>query len=315
MAAVVNIALPFFALIFTGYGAGRSRLLSAGTVAGLNTFVFYFALPALLLVKVSQAPTASADTAMALIGTYYSAGLLLFAVTFMLGRRLFRASDAVGALQGLGATFSNVGFVGLPLVISAYGDQAALPAMLIVIGDSLFMLGLATAIIEADRGAAGRGGLALLSTIALGLLRNPIIGASLAGVALHLGAVTLPAPLLAYATLLADAAGPCALFALGATLAGQPIREGAAETGFLSLMKLVIHPLFVSIAALFVFHLPPLWAAVAITQASLPTGANVYILAQRYQIHAKSMSTAVLVSTTLAVLTVSTVLSWLYPVG
>ncbi|HET8700562.1 MAG TPA: AEC family transporter [Nitrococcus sp.] len=315
MVAVINIALPFFALIFTGYGAGRSGLLSVAAVVGLNAFVFYFALPALLLVKVSQAPMASADTTMALIGTYYSAGLLLFAATFMLGRWLFRASGAVGALQGLGATFSNVGFVGLPLVISAYGDEAALPAMLIVIGDSLFMLGLATAIIEADRGTAGRSGLALLSTIAGGLLRNPIIVASLAGIALHLGTLALPAPLLAYMSLLAAAAGPCALFALGATLAGQPIREGAVETGFLSLMKLAVHPLLVSGAALLVFHLPPLWAAVAITQASLPIGANVYVLAQRYQVHARSISTAVLVSTTLAVLTVSVVLSWLYPVG
>lgn len=314
MAAVVNIALPFFALIFTGYGAGRSRLLNAGTVVGLNAFVFYFALPALLLVKVSQAPAAAADTAMALIGTYYGAGLLLFTVTFIMGRWLFRASDAVGALRGLSATFSNVGFVGLPLVISAFGDQAVLPAMLIVIGDGVFMLGLATAIIEAGRGA-GCGGLALLRTIVYGLMRNPIIAAGLVGLALHLGAITLPAPLLAYASLLADAAGPCALFALGATLAGQPIRQGAAEAGFLSLMKLVIHPLLVSSAALFVFHLPPLWAAVAITQAALPTGANVYVLAQRYQVHAGSISATVLLSTTLAVLTVSAVLSWLYPLG
>ncbi|EAR20350.1 AEC family transporter [Nitrococcus mobilis] len=69
MAAVVDIALPFFAVIFTGYGAGRSRLLNAGAVVGLNAFVFYFALPALLLVKVSQAPAASADAALALVGT------------------------------------------------------------------------------------------------------------------------------------------------------------------------------------------------------------------------------------------------------
>lgn len=314
MVAVVDIVLPFFALIFTGYGAGRSYLLSVDTVAGLNAFVFYFALPALLLVKVLQAPAASADAALALAGTYYGAGLLLFTVTFMLGRRLFRASGAVGALQGLGATFSNVGFVGLPLVISAYGDEAALPAMLIVIGDGVLMLGLATVIIEADRGA-GCSGVALLRMVGCGLLRNPIIVAGFLGLALHLSAITPPTPLLAYAGLLANAAGPCALFALGATLASQPIREGAVETGFLSLMKLVVHPLLVSGAALFIFQLPPLWAAVAITQAALPTGANVYVLAQRYQVHVGSVSTAVLVSTTLAVLTVSAVLLWLYPVG
>jgi len=307
---VVNIALPFFALIFTGYGAGRTRLMGGNTIVGLNAFVFYFALPALLIVKVSEAPTASSHAAH-LIGAYYSGGLLLYGLTFLAGRVLFRGSAAVGALQGLAATYSNVGFVGLPLVIAAFGSNAALPAVLIVICDTVFMLGLTTAIIEAD---IGRGGSAwtVVRTVTYGLVRNPIIVASLIGLALNVSHIRLAGPLLSYGELLANAAGPCALFALGATLAGRPIREGVVETGFLSALKLLVHPLLVAAAALLVFHLPPLWAAVAIVQSSLPTAANVYVLAQRYQIHAGQISTTILVSTLFAVVTVSLVLPWLY---
>ncbi|MGD8429952.1 MAG: AEC family transporter, partial [Ectothiorhodospiraceae bacterium] len=216
----------------------------------------------------------------------------------------------VGALQGLSATFSNVGFVGLPLVILAFGADAALPAVIIVIVDTVVMMGIATALIEVDLGGHGAA-----RNIVLGLVRNPIIIASLVGLGLNLGSVEIPGPLMSYGDLLANAAGPCALFALGATLAGRPLREGAGETAFLTVMKLGVHPLLVAITALYVFDLSPLWASVAIVQASLPIAANVYVLAQRYEVHAGQVSTAILISTAVSVFTVSIVLAQLYGGG
>lgn len=307
MQAVIDIALPFFALIFIGFAAGRSRLFGANALIGLNTFAFFFALPALLVVKLSQAPTATTE-AFELLGAYYIPGLALYGATFLLGRRLFGASTSVGALQGLAATFSNVGFVGLPLAVLAFGTDAALPAVIIVIADTVFMLGIATALIESDRG--GGGGLAAMAG---GVARNPIIVAALAGLGLNLAGMGLPGPVLAFGELLADAAAPCALFALGATLAGRPLRQGAAETAFLTAMKLVVHPLLVAAAALWLFDLSPLWTSVAILQAALPIAANVYVLAQRYEVHAGQISSSILVSTAIGVVTASAVLAWLYP--
>lgn len=307
MQAVISIALPFFALIFVGYGAGRSRLFGANALAGLNTFAFFFALPALLVVKLSQAPTATTE-AFSLIGAYYGAGLALYGVTFLVGRRLLGGSTSVGALQGLAATFSNVGFVGLPLAVLAFGTDAALPAVIIVIVDTVVMMGIATALIESDRGAGGG-----LATMAVGIARNPIIVAALVGLGMNVARVGLPGPILTFGELLAGAAAPCALFALGATLAGRPLRQGAVETALLTALKLVVHPLLVAAAALWLFDLSPLWASVAIVQASLPIAANVYVLAQRYEIHAGQISTAILVSTAVGVVTVSAVLAMLYP--
>lgn len=309
MQAVINIALPFFALIFLGYGAGKSRLFGAHALAGLNTFAFCFALPALLVVKVSEAPMATGE-AFELLGAYYLPGLLLFGLTFTLGRRLFNGSTSVGALQGLAATYSNVGFVGLPLAVLAFGTDAALPAVIIVIADTALMMGIAAVLIESDRRAGGG-----LPAIMRGIFGNPIIVAALIGLGMNLARLKLPEPALAFGELLADAAAPCALFALGATLAGRPLRQGAGETAFLTGLKLVVHPLLVAAAALLVFDLSPLWISVAILQASLPIAANVYVLAQRYEVHAGQISTAILVSTALAVFTVSGVLAWFHPGG
>jgi Membrane transport protein. len=77
MQAVFNLALPFFALIFTGFLAARAKMLGSNTVGGLNTFVFYFALPALLLIETYQAPAVTGAVA-ALMTGYYLPGIALF---------------------------------------------------------------------------------------------------------------------------------------------------------------------------------------------------------------------------------------------
>lgn len=312
MQAVFNLALPFFALIFTGFLAARAKMLGTSTVGGLNTFVFYFALPALLLVETYQAPAVT-DAVGALMTGYYVPGIALFFITAFIARRAMHLRPADAAVQGLGAVFSNVGFIGLPLVILLFGSEAALPAVVIVMGDTIIMLGLATAMIEADLGT-GRSRLALFGQITGGVARNPIVMAGVIGLSLNLLAVPIPEPVFRYGSLLADAAGPCALFALGATLAGRPISEGASETAWLCLLKLLIHPSLVAIMVIWVVDLPPVWIAVAILQAALPIAANVYVLAQRYERRPEQVSTAIFFSTALGVLTLTLLISWLYPI-
>ncbi|KAF0280111.1 AEC family transporter [Spiribacter aquaticus] len=311
MQAVINLALPFFALIFTGYLAASARMLSEHTVGGLNTFVFYFALPALLLIEIYQAPAASGDLG-ALIAGYYLPGIALFFTALLIARRFIGLRLADASIQALAAVFSNVGFIGLPLVILLFGSEAALPAVAIVMGDTIVMLGLATALIEADLGDP-RALSALAWRIAAGVVKNPIVMAGVVGLTLNLTDVPVADPLIRYGGLLADAAGPCALFALGATLAGRPISQGAGETAWICLLKLIVHPALVAVALIGVFDLPPVWIAVGILQAALPVAANVYVLAQRYQLRPAQASTGIFFSTALGIITLSLLIGWLYP--
>ena len=79
------------------------------------------------------------------------------------------------------------------------------------------------------------------------------------------------------------------------------------------LIKLVVHPLFTAWLALAVFDVDPRWATVAILMAALPTGANVFVVAQRYDVYVERISAATLISTVLAVLTLS--LLFTFPEG
>ena len=80
----------------------------------------------------------------------------------------------------------------------------------------------------------------------------------------------------------------------------------------ISALKLVIHPLVVLLLATQVFDVPPVWAGVAVLFASCPSGINAYLFAQRYGEGVALASSAVTLSTILAL---GTTLAWLYVLG
>jgi predicted permease len=73
----------------------------------------------------------------------------------------------------------------------------------------------------------------------------------------------------------------------------------------------VLQPLCVWLLARFVFDLQPIWVAVATLAAALPTGANFYMMAQRYDVFLQRATSTVLVSTALSIVTLSMLLALL----
>jgi predicted permease len=73
--------------------------------------------------------------------------------------------------------------------------------------------------------------------------------------------------------------------------------------------KLIIHPLVTWWLAFYVFDVEPLWATVAVVMAALPAGANCFVLASRYGVYVQRASSAILLSTVAAVVTVSLLFS------
>jgi len=56
MDAIINVVIPVFGVILTGYLAGRLKLLGPESAAALNRFIFYFALPPALFIFTARAP-------------------------------------------------------------------------------------------------------------------------------------------------------------------------------------------------------------------------------------------------------------------
>ncbi|MBA2714782.1 MAG: AEC family transporter, partial [Rubrobacteraceae bacterium] len=193
MHPVLNTALPFFALIFCGYGAGRLRLLDETAAAGVNTFVFYFALPAFLFGLMSSSPIGEVVNG-PFIGAYVTASLAVFALAALAGRRLFKVGRAEAAVQGLAAVLANTGYMGIPLISAVFGTEAAVPIVVGLTLDGILIIPLGIIIIESSKGKTESLPATALSTFSA-LARNPLILAIFVGLAASAVGLETPEPL------------------------------------------------------------------------------------------------------------------------
>ncbi|MEK9724626.1 MAG: AEC family transporter [Rhodospirillaceae bacterium] len=305
MSSIVTVVLPVFALIATGYVAGYRKLLGRDSSEALNGFVFYFALPVLLFLAMARI-----DTATVLNGPYIAAYLAGQVVTLLLGavaaKALFRISAAEAATHGTVGIYGNVGYMGIPLVLTAYGEAMLAPVVIATIINAALNIAVLTAVIEAtrQRGAGERDGSAI-GQVVKSVVNSPILVAPVLGFGWALLDLPLPAPLVSYGTILGAAAGPCALFAIGLSLVGLPLSEGRAEVASMTVLKLLVHPLATwGFAALWLTDQPQVFQ-VCILMAALPTGANLFVLVQRYRLYVARTSTGILATTMAGVLTLS----------
>jgi malonate transporter len=104
---------------------------------------------------------------------------------------------------------------------------------------------------------------------------------------------------------LAQAAAPCALFAMGVTLALRPIKRIPVEISYIVPAKLIVHPLVVYLALTAVGGFEPVWIYAAVLLATLPTATNVFVIGHQYGVWQERASATILITTALSVVTVS----------
>ena len=304
LAPVVGAVLPVFGLVACGYLAGRFGIVTQASSHALNQFVYAFALPAMLFVAVyrgSLEEILSGYFLLAVIGATLATAVAGFALSSLAG-----APPAESTMRALNASFANTGYLGIPLVTVAYGERAALPAALATVATNIVSFALAIVCLELFVNPR-RGG---VRRALRGVAMSPLIWPIALAVVLVALRVQVPLPVERFATLLAAAAGPCALFAIGLFVSQLSIRAGAAASWQTSALKLVLHPLLMAALAFWLLPVDPFWAKVAVVCAALPLGATAFVLAQRYQLLEAETSTGAVVSTAASILTVSLVMAW-----
>ncbi len=294
-----------FGLVACGYFAGRLRIVTQASSHALNQFVYAFALPAMLFIAVyrgSIAEILSGGFLLAVIGATLATAAAGFALSQMAG-----ASPAESTMRALNASFANTGYLGIPLVTIAYGERAALPAALATVATNIVSFALAIVCLELFVNPHPGGVRRALG----GVARSPLIWPIVIAILLVSLQIKIPLPVERFATLLAAAAGPCALFAIGLFVSQLSIRAGAAASWQSAVLKLGVHPLLMALLAFYVFSVDPFWAKIAVVCASLPLGATAFVLAQRYRLLEAETSTGAVVSTVASLLTVSLVMALL----
>jgi malonate transporter len=294
--------------VLLGYGAAKAGVFDEAATRGLSLFVFNFAIP-IMLVRTLGRVALPPEPDWALLAAYFTGAFAIYAAGSLAATRLFGRGGAEPAIFGISAAFSNTLILGIPLVLEAFGEAAAVPLFLIVAFHSPLLFTVTTAVAEAGLGA-GQPLRQLPLNIARSLVTNPIMLGLLAGLAVNLGGLELPGVVDKLASYLAQAALPCALFALGANLSRFRLGGALRPALLLTVLKNLVHPLLV-LALARALDLGPMAFNVALTLAACPSGINPYLFAARYKAAVPEASSTILVSTVASVATLSLVLAWL----
>lgn len=303
MLTVVDLILPIFAVIALGWGATFTPVFDAASARALSGFVFFFAVPLMLFERVATTDPVEGGAG-GLLATYYLATAVVFALGALAARLGFRRRGDETVLIGFAAAYANTVMIGIPVVLTVIGADAAFALFLIISFHSLVFFTLTTVLVESVRGA--RAGVRRIAPeVARGVVTNPILVALVLGVVANRAGLPLPALFRDFAQLVGGAAVPCALFATGAALRQFHIGGALPLVAVVVALKGVVHPLVAFVLATQVFDLSALFTAVAVVLAALPVGVNPYLFAARYGVAEAECATAIAVSTPLAVITVS----------
>jgi len=308
MNVLINIVIPVFGIILTGYLAARLNVLGKDSAAALNHFVFYFALPAALFIVMARAPIHEIFN-WPFIGAFLGSSVLTLLIALGAGRLWFGQQLPKLTVAGLTAAFGNVFMLGLPLLLTAYGKDGALPAIVAALSLTTLICG-STAILEIARAKASST-LRAASQSASAILRNPVVISPLLGILYAASALPLPKAASNYLDLMAAAVAPTALFSLGLSLIDRQVRGSTAEAIWLTTLKVLVNPILAFALVTYVFNLEPQWSKAAIILSAMPIGANPYIIARQYNVHVETVSSAVVISTGISVVTISILLIWL----
>lgn len=304
MGGILEIVAPVFAIIGFGYLAARRRWVDEAGFRTLIWFTFTISLPALLFLGGTSGHQVGGGAAVA----FFVAALAVYGLAMALAGWM-RMPPGEAGLFALNSAYGNTVMMGIPLVAAAFG-QAGLSVLLTIIAlHSMVLLTLGTVVVEygIHRHAPLK---RLLRGTAEGLLHNPIVMAVMLALAWHLLGLPPPAGVVRRVLeMFGAASSSLALFCLGGSLLGFRMAGAMGEVAWSVVLKLAVLPLAVW-GLCHAMALTPLETAVAVVSAALPTGANAFMLARRYQAGADRSGATVLVSTMISVGTLAALLAW-----
>ncbi|MEQ8355859.1 MAG: AEC family transporter [Kiloniellaceae bacterium] len=309
MGPILNVIFPIFAIMAAGYAAGHFRLLGSESSEALNRFVYFIALPALFFVSMARVSLEEVFN-LPFLGAYGGGAAATFVIAVAVAKVAFPNRLGALGLAGLSGIFSNTGYMGIPLLMLAYGEAGMLPAIISTILNGAVIMALGIILLELDV-HQGKSRLVVLKNVLRGVVRSPLVLSAVAGLLVSGLGIPLPQALGTFSDILGASAGPCALFAIGLFMVGKSPTAGITEVSWLVFLKLLVQPLITWALAYHVFTMEPVWAAGALVQSALPTGALVFVLAQQYGIYVQRSTAVIMASTVLSLITLSALFVYL----
>jgi len=292
---VLNTALrtivPILLLIGIGAAARRVGILKAGDTRVLSAYVYYFALPALLLVNIAETQF-DAETL-----RFMAAGVTPVLVTlglyFALSKILALSKNTTYVLT-LSTIFGSWGFFGIPFVMFAFPTREAEKlATLALVSIAVVSVTISITLLECfrmERTSVGRG----FYTVIKKLSKNPLIIAIVLGTLIALLRIRIPSLILTPLHMLGSTTATIAIFLLGAFLYGRRYAN-LTQALKLSLLKVLFLPALAFFTVGF-FDLPEPQRSVIVLMHAMPLALSMIVLSERYDFNKETFTSVILLT-------------------
>ena len=266
---LIHNILPVFAMLALGFVMGRMGTAKQEEARAVNRIAFLVLQPPLIFMLLTGLDLSALR--LDALGLYVATEVIAFLVTFFAVRILFGCETDEAFLLGMCVTFVNSLLYVWPISTLIYGEAGAIPIAAIVAFDA--SVAFAFFIIGSEIFAGKGSAISVLPRIA----RNPVLVTILLSIALNLGAVPIPEPVMTAARFAGAAAAPMTLFALGVVLSSHPMTP-SLPVAFVSAMKLAVFPLILWLG--FQIAAPDNdWKDLFLLCAAGPSGAMAFSLA------------------------------------
>jgi len=298
---LIDVILPVFIVIGSGYGATRAGYFNATHIDGLLRFTQQFAIPCLLFFAIANLDL-SIGFDPRLMLSFYGGATASFVLGILAARTIFRRDWEDSIVVGFCCLFSNSVLLGLPITERAYGAASLTGNYAIIALHAPYCYGLGITVMEITRNT-GKSARAFTTSILSAMFKNTLILGIVLGFLVNIFGLTLPQVVSDALSLISQAALPGALFALGGILVQHRPEGDLRLIALICFLSLIVHPalswgLGVSL------DLPQDLFRSSVLTAAMAPGFNAYIFANMYGRGKRIAASSVLLATGASVVTV-----------
>ncbi len=305
ISALYTTMISLFFAIILGYSARKMKLVEQNFVDGLSKLLLFVFQPALTLGSVLNIEhLLSNGEVIALTGIvalcYVGLLLLALAVPF-----LFRQKEKSRAnVYRYMMVFSNVGFMGYPLVESLYGPSALFYVTVFVLVFHLLVNSLGAYYMSGDKKHIG---------FTTELLKKPALLSAVLAFVIYLLDISVPTWIASPISYIGSTTTPLSMILIGCTLATVPIRQIFNVPSLYTLFatKLIVVPI-ATFAILSCFVQDPMILSIVTVIMATPVATNANMLAVVYGGDQQLASAGVFLSTTISMATIPLVMQLLF---
>ena len=287
---ILRTVVPIFLLMGMGFLSRKLGILKSGDERILSAYVYYFALPALFFVNMTETNFTEATLRFMLAGiTPILIALTIYTSLYL----VFKFSKNILYLLILSTIFGSLAFFGIPFIAFAFPGTGEPVATLAAASISIVSVPISITTLELYRLQQSKI-LTGLKLVAQRLSKNPLILSIFFGVLLSLIKIEIPTPISQPLHMLGSTTSTVAIFMLGVFLYGRKYTN-ISEALKLSMLRIVFLPI-VAFLTTMLFDFSTLERSALILMHGMPVAISMIILSERYSFYKETIASLILIS-------------------